>query len=243
MTNPPNLQGSVAGSKEALEVAIQAYFGDEHPWYVGMSAGIRELVETGMRKAIEAYLAATTLPPGAEGELVGRIRHLVSLDDPKNGGPYGGSAATACLDAMLEAADLITTLSAERDEAKGWARKLTKALTGLTANGSEFFTRAVRLGEYYADVQKCVEYIRNRYESQHSAIIEAIKARKAAESSLAEAQLRIAGLEAALHEIAAFHDVGASKYLADLGSYGGFDEPGSVEIARRALSETGDKPQ
>lgn len=61
-----------------------------------------------------------------------------------------------------------------------YARKMTKALTGLTANGSEFF---VRIGEnYYADVDRCVTYIRDRHERAHDMLVQEVTARKAAES-------------------------------------------------------------
>lgn len=40
----------------------------------------------------------------------------------------------------------------------------------------------------------------------------------------------------ALIEIAAFDDEGASERLAAHGSYGSFDEPGSVQIARECLA-------
>lgn len=41
----------------------------------------------------------------------------------------------------------------------------------------------------------------------------------------------------ALIEIAAYDDHGANEALARKGSYSSFDEPGSVEIARVALSK------
>lgn len=46
---------------------------------------------------------------------------------------------------------------------------------------------------------------------------------------------RIEKLEAGLTKIACFDDVGANDYLKAHGSYGRFDEPGSVEIARKTL--------
>lgn len=47
---------------------------------------------------------------------------------------------------------------------------------------------------------------------------------------------RIEELEKALGEIACFDDKPANAHLATYGTFGGFDEPGSVEIARAALS-------
>jgi hypothetical protein len=48
-------------------------------------------------------------------KLVARLRHLVSLNEPWNGGPYQGVAATACVEAMDEAASLIERLYRERE--------------------------------------------------------------------------------------------------------------------------------
>ena len=46
-------------------------------------------------------------------DLVARLRHLVSLNERKNGGPYQGAAAEACVKAMGEAADLIESQAAK----------------------------------------------------------------------------------------------------------------------------------
>ena len=46
----------------------------------------------------------------------------------------------------------------------------------------------------------------------------------------------IAALREALTEIGAFDDKLANEYLASHGSYGGFDEPASVMIARAVLT-------
>lgn len=45
-------------------------------------------------------------------EITDKLRHLVSLDKPKSGGPYGGYAAAQCVKAMAEAADYIDRLEA-----------------------------------------------------------------------------------------------------------------------------------
>lgn len=66
----------------------------------------------------------------------------------------------------------ITELEAESAE-------LTKALTGLTVSGSEFF---VRKGDrYVADANACVEYVRRRQRTQHDYIVKATKAQRALE--------------------------------------------------------------
>src|SRR6478736_2678840 len=46
-------------------------------------------------------------------ELIGRLRHLVSLNEEKNGGPYEGLAAEQCVIAMREAAEDLGVKDAE----------------------------------------------------------------------------------------------------------------------------------
>ena len=53
---------------------------------------------------------------------------------------------------------------------------------------------------------------------------------------LADAGRENVALREALTKIATFDDLFASDRLATNGSYGAFDEPGSVEIAREALA-------
>ncbi|MDE2097129.1 MAG: hypothetical protein KGL39_07775 [Patescibacteria group bacterium] len=53
--------------------------------------------------------------------------------------------------------------------------------------------------------------------------------------ALERADTRDAVMLAALTEIAAFDDELANRALTARGSYGGFDEPGSVQTAREAL--------
>lgn len=48
---------------------------------------------------------------------------------------------------------------------------------------------------------------------------------------------RIRGLEEALNRIACWGDKPANDLLGKVGSYGRFDEPASVKIAREALAE------
>jgi hypothetical protein len=50
-------------------------------------------------------------------DLTKRLRFLVSLNDPAHGGPYGGTAATQCMEAMTAAANEIDRLRAWRAEA------------------------------------------------------------------------------------------------------------------------------
>ena len=52
-------------------------------------------------------------------ELSSRLCHLVSLDRPENGGPYGGLAARECMSEMGNAADLIDSQAARIAELEG----------------------------------------------------------------------------------------------------------------------------
>ena len=54
--------------------------------------------------------------------------------------------------------------------------------------------------------------------------------------TLTKAADALDAMEKALREIAAFDDVGANRHLDDCGSYGKFDEPSAVRIARDALA-------
>lgn len=54
---------------------------------------------------------------------------------------------------------------------------------------------------------------------------------------LAAAEAENERLRNVLREIACFGDYSAEMKLSRTGSYGGFDEPGSVQIARAALQE------
>lgn len=61
-------------------------------------------------------------------------------------------------------------------------------------------------------------------------------AEQAITEAVAEEAARADLLTEALKDIAAFNDKSACAYLANTGSYGCFDEPGSVLVARKALS-------
>lgn len=62
---------------------------------------------------------------------------------------------------VAEAEDLRRQLA----EADDWIREATKAITGLTCGGSEYFTRRVR-DVYRADLPFCVQHIRERFERE-----------------------------------------------------------------------------
>jgi hypothetical protein len=98
-----------------------------------------------------------------------------------------GDGLAALLATAHEAADTITDLRAnlaaaegERDALLAESHELTKALTGLTCGGSEFF---IRKGDrYIADIKACVDYVRRRDTDAHSHIVRAITGRQAAEA-------------------------------------------------------------
>lgn len=79
---------------------------------------------------------------------------------------------------VREMADRIETLERERDEAQRIARALTKALVGLTPGGSEYFTRSTLLDDYFADTERCVTVVRERYDSGHRAKLECVELRR-----------------------------------------------------------------
>lgn len=90
----------------------------------------------------------------------------------------------------------IAELTRKLDEARADRQTLTKALTGLTCSGSEFFIR--RGDECVADAEACVAWIRRSRENQQASVKSAWAERRKADQREAEAQARISALEAAL---------------------------------------------
>lgn len=80
----------------------------------------------------------------------------------------------------LTLAERVEALIASREEAERDAHELTKALTGLTVGGSEFFIR--KRGRYLADIPACVQHIRERDQRNHRMIVDATVRAKAAET-------------------------------------------------------------
>ena len=77
------------------------------------------------------------------------------------------------------------TKATELDELREYAREATKAITGLTAGGSEYFGK--RIGDIYtADLPFCVGRIRERFEREAEWTRKSIAARQAAEVKLPE---------------------------------------------------------
>lgn len=69
--------------------------------------------------------------------------------------------------------------------AEAESAELTKALTGLTRGGSEYF---IRKGDRFtADISACVAYVREVRAGSHRAILDAIKAKNEALAQLTEA--------------------------------------------------------
>ena len=76
------------------------------------------------------------------------------------------------------------TKATELDELREYAREATKAITGLTAGGSEYFGK--RIGDIYtADLPFCVGRIRERFEREADWTRKSMSARKSAEAKLA----------------------------------------------------------
>lgn len=95
------------------------------------------------------------------------------LEHPK---PYVGTSCFAPNVAVALAAEL-SRLSALVAELETYARDSTKAITGLTSGGSEFFGK--RIGDIYtADLPYCVDHIRDHRRRLSDRLIESDKARR-----------------------------------------------------------------
>lgn len=79
---------------------------------------------------------------------------------------------------------------AENAELLAEVEALTKALTGLTCGGSEFF---IRKGDrYVADIKACVDWVRDRRTDYHHRTVKAISRAQAAEDALrAQSEARV----------------------------------------------------
>lgn len=91
----------------------------------------------------------------------------------------------ALLDALLAERSARERAEKERDE-------LTKALTGLTCGGSEFFLRDG--DRFKADIHACVGWVRRAKEDAHRRTVEAIMRARAAEQKLVEVAISTPGL-------------------------------------------------
>jgi hypothetical protein len=100
-------------------------------------------------------------------------------------------------------------------------------LTGFCHTGREAATLLRSLAQQVEERQRLVDTLTGQIDGLVSRAL-------ASEATLAS-------VREALRKIAAFDDKDASSMLALTGSYGMFDEPGSVQIAREALSLLGEE--
>lgn len=127
-------------------------------------------------------------PDWAVDEPIGATRRYLTRIGQTDMAAFLADATVENNSLKSDAASMLSELMRERDASEQWARKLTKGLVGLTVSGSEFF---VRDGEYYyADIDKCVAYVRDRHERIHRQLVEAVIARKDAEAALVECATR-----------------------------------------------------
>lgn len=109
---------------------------------------------------------------------------------------------------------------------------LTKALTGLTCSGSEFF---IRKGDRYtADVPACVDYVRKTREMQHRIIVREITARREAEATITALRERIEGAQSAFWKI----KIALNKELIEPGRTAFWIAVDAFEALRAALKDT-----
>lgn len=95
---------------------------------------------------------------------------------------------------------------------------------------------------------RTIEHVRGEYvvrggEEENRAVLARFGYARGVEATMEQAE-RLArelaaapDLYAALNQIAAYNDVGASAHLESTGSYSAFDEPGAAQIARSALAQ------
>ena len=85
---------------------------------------------------------------------------------------------------VVDAAEVASKLAdalAEVEALKAESAELTRALTGLTCGGSEFFIR--KGGRYVADIKACVDWVRRRDRDAHNRFIDATLKLRALEAA------------------------------------------------------------
>lgn len=160
------------------------------------------------------------------GDIVTRVREIAAMAENAvdTGGREEFDPRGVGFD-LGTAADLITTLTAERDALATIARNLTKGLVQLTPSGSEYFTRHGE--EYYADVEACQRVVRDRFATGHRAKIDLVDTRRA----LSTALLQVEALARALDEIRTATDAD------DPESYRSDDREGCLDTVHSLASE------
>jgi hypothetical protein len=123
---------------------------------------------------------------------------------------------------LVEARARLAEVERERDEAKGFVDEDEALASAVHENLPECTCDSDgNLGSEIERIEFAGEEIRRLERERDAALADNAKLREA------------------LERIAAFDDEGASRRLASTGSFALFDEPGSVEIARAALADTG----
>jgi hypothetical protein len=104
-------------------------------------------------------------------------RMAFGLENQASGARVRGGPFAACLLTQADAAKaarIIRTLAAERDALQAYAHAATKAITGLTPGGSEYFGK--QIGDIYtADLDRCVPIIRKQMEDRTLAALASFK--------------------------------------------------------------------
>lgn len=111
----------------------------------------------------------------------------------------------------------LATIAADRIELNAWK----------TAFGNQQLTHAIAQRD--ADRKRILEL------ENYNEVLKGLRAEEAEDYE--SLQKRLECMKRALETIAAFNDEFANMRLEKTGSYGGFDEPGSVSTARQALKE------
>ena len=127
-----------------------------------------------------------------------------------------------------EQADRIAALEEE-------VADLTKALTGLTCGGSEFF---IRRGErFVADIPACVEWVRRSKQDAHRRTVDAALATREAKAALTALQARVGELEAVEAALVKIAYVMSEPHLSGHRVVIGFDDGDDAYAAHKAVAE------
>lgn len=130
-------------------------------FYRGESSGY-----TGAKSQAGRYTEAEAKDIASiEPDCMSALRASEWPDDPMTLSP---EVLRRLLDALASLRAEKEELRRERDEARAYAHEATKAITGLTPGGSEYFGKQLwKGGDYTADLPFCVERIRERMADGH----------------------------------------------------------------------------